>query len=68
MSESDWNYLDNDNDGLVFCGGSASIPRGVVTPMYNLATGRPIISDTDCNLFEPIENVQLSDGSQEPFM
>ena len=57
------------NDGLVFCNGSASVPRGVVTPMYNLSNEAEVIdSCTAGDLFDPIGDVQLCDGAQGPFM
>ena len=55
----------------MFCNGSASAHRGVVTPMYDLSTGG-IVSDscTASDLFEPIGDVQLCapDGTEETFM
>ena len=58
-------------EGLVFCSGSASVPRGVATPMYDLST-RGIVggSCTASDLFEPIGDVQFCahDGTEETFM
>ena len=57
-------------EGLVFCDGSASVPRGVVTPMYDLSTGGIVSgSCTASNLFEPIGDVQLcAPGAEGTFM
>ena len=59
----------NANDGLVFCYGSASVPRGVVTTMFQLLR-EDVGSDacTGSDLFDPISDVQLCDGMGDPFM
>ena len=55
--------------GLVFCDGSASVPRGVVTPMYDLSTGDEVsASCTASDLFEPVGDVEFCDGAEETFM
>ena len=62
------NCLEND-DGLVFCGGSASVPRGVVTQMFQLSAEAVAVDMcTVRDLFEPIDDVQFCDGTEEPFM
>ena len=60
-----------DNEGLVFCDGSASVPRGVVTPMYDLSTGDEVrASCTASDLFEPVGDVEFcaTGGTEETFM
>ena len=53
----------------MFCGGSASVPRGVVTPMYNLSTGDKISdSCTASDLFEPMGDVKFCDRTNETSM
>jgi hypothetical protein len=56
------------DQGVVFCLGSASVPRGVVTPMYDLTGNTPSPLNTSCtasDLFEPIGDIELCDGDIE---
>jgi len=55
---------------LTLCGGSASIPRGVVTPVYSVAGN---VSDLGCREGQLVDNVGPSpmcagDSPDTPYM
>ena len=61
--------LNSNKDGVVLCQGSASVPRGVVTPVYSPSAG-VFTSCIATDLFDPNDDIQfcVGDEIEEPFM